>query len=406
MRTADGCHVFAGGFSFGVRERMHVPRQLEIHGLGRETVKSAGIDFIEVNHWEDWPDPSSDAVMLFGNPRCTGFSCTTSGYGEAVHGPWSEPTEDIHQLCHYGVRHEYPLICWESVQQAMTVGRELLDHLRDVIFRPASYRVAHLMINAATFGNAQHRKRYFFMAYKDDRNFNIEAPRCVERHTTVADVICTKELMSREVSYSRFGKKSTFDADTCMQRADFEEQMFRFLPPGFCLNQIAHFSPDVLPQCPEKIQYRWRTRTSDTPYSMHCIKRLNGDDFMPVISGSAGRYIHPILDRTLTLRELSLLMGWPSGITPVGDDPIGQIGKGICPEIGTWLAEQALLYVDDAWGKEDWESSYCDKTGHWVGHDYSNDKIKPPEKMFDLTTYCPAKPERVTRRERFDGHFR
>lgn len=99
---ALGAHVFAGGFTRGVRKIMTVDRQLEIHEFGRATVESTGVEFLNCDHWKEWPVPDKDVVMLFGNPRCTGFSTMTGSCGAKTHGPWADQTVDIHDLCHYG----------------------------------------------------------------------------------------------------------------------------------------------------------------------------------------------------------------------------------------------------------------------------------------------------------------
>lgn len=385
---ADGCHVFAGGFSFGVREVMTVSRQLEVHGLGRHTVESQGIDFIMGSGDDDWPSKTPGACMLFGNPRCTGFSCTTAGHDEAVHGAWSKPTIDIHQLCRYGVKEEYPVICWESVQQAMTVGRDLLNHLRDELFIPAGYRIAHILLNAATFGNAQYRKRYFFLAYKNDKNFNIVPPPLPERHVTVGDVLLRDDLLAVDAQPARWGKKTVYGPDHYTDKTQDEWRIIPHLPPRWDLNRFAREKYDLLEKLSPKYAATWRERTSDMPFSMHSVYRLDKDGFCPVISSSAGRLIHPTLDRPCTVRELALLMGWPEGITPIGEKPIDQIGKGIVPAVGRWLAEQVQLYMNDHWGSEDWESSYSKATGQWHG----NDCYGAPEKTFHMTEYCPEKP--------------
>lgn len=387
--VADACHVFAGGFTFGVREVMEVPQQLEVHGLGQRTAEGAGINFIVGRDDTEWPARTPKACMLFGNPRCTGFSCTTAGHDEAVHGAWSKPTIDIHQVCNYGVRQGYDLICWESVQQAMTVGRPLLDHLRDEIFVPNGYRIAHLMLNAATFGNAQHRKRYFFMAYKKDRNFNIVPPPLLERHTTCGDVLLTPELLSIEAVPSRLHKKSNYHQDCFMDKTQDEWRIIPYLPPGWDINRFAREKTELLRMLSTKYYNTWMDRTSDMPFSMHSLYRLPKDGPCPVISSSAGRFIHPTLDRPCTLRELSALMGWPPDVRLQGDNPIGQIGKGIVPAVGTWLAQQAKLYMEDHWGSEDWESSYDPNSGLWHG----SDRHGYPEKTFELTRYCPEKPK-------------
>ena len=378
---ALGCHVFAGGFTMGVKQVCQVDAQLEVHGLGQETVESMGVDFIMGNNQDAWDDDvwePMEADFLFGNPRCTGFSCLTGKHGPSVHGAWSEPTKDIHQFMHYGIRNNIPVICWESVQQAWSVGRPLLDHIRDTMCIPNGYRIAHLFINAATFGNAQHRKRYFFVAYKSDKNFNIVPPQVVPQHATVWDKIeCLQDLKVEMKKHPRQPDHHWHSP---------RSEIIQHIPQGYDLNKIGHKCPEIL----EKVPYfhdLWENRTSDLPFSLHSLCRLSKDGYMPVISGSSHRYVHPLLDRTLTIRECARLMGWPDDITPIGDNPFGQIGKGICPEIGVWLAEQVKLYHEDHWKEQDWESSYDDKKGEWVGrHDPGQEKI------FNLTRYAPGKP--------------
>jgi len=116
---------------------------------------------------------------------------------------------------------------------------------------------------------------------------------------------------------------------------------------------------------------------------MHCVQRLDNDHYMPVIAGSCGRFVHPDFDRGCTVREMARLLGWPEWMVPVGPDPWSQIGKGIVPSVGTWLAEQVDRALDGYWGDTDWESKYDDKLGEWTGRVFSNDPIKPPEKVSD-----------------------
>lgn len=382
-----GCHVFAGGFSMGVRQRMQVLGQLEIHDFGRETVEKIELPFINRESWEDWPR-DTHARLVFGNPRCTGFSTTTSGYDDTIHGPFAKCTCDIHDMCKYAIREDVDLVCWESVQQASSVGRPLLDYLRDEYFVPAGYRIAHLFINAATFGNAQHRKRYFFMAYRGG-NFNIRPPTLLDRHSTVRDKI--GRLMAEGVP-GRLGSKNAEYGDDHYQEADAETQkVIPHLLPGECLNQMGKHRPDAL-AISAKLRDTWDDRWSPMPFSLHCHRRLAWDRACPTLASSCAAFVHPELPRPLTVQELSLLMGWPEGVIPSGPRPMAQIAKGICPEVGVWLAEQAIAFLDGDWGSEDWESSYDPQARRWYGRDYTNDRDKPVEKTFNMTSYCPARP--------------
>lgn len=371
---AVGIHVFAGGFTMGVQKVFDVQCQLEKHNFGRETTEAVcGVPF--VNHDDaQWPDV--DAQFAYGNPRCTGFSSITGGYGADVHGAWSAPTRDIHELCEYAAG-RYDAVIWESVQQAMSVGRPLLDYLRDEIFVPKNYRIAHVMLNAASFGNTQNRKRYFFVAYRDDRNFNIVPPEISDYEPTAYDAIW--KLKDRETHEAHITSSCTdYTFDSYARLTDEEKHIVPNLPNGWNVNTLAAYNLDALPR---RWQEMWHLRTSDMPFSMHCIYRMNWLRPFPTIHSSAARFIHPEHNRPLTVGELATAMGWSD--IPRGPKPVNQIAKGVCPEAGEWLANQVKLYLEDYWGEDDWESSYNPTKGEWEGRNAAGAK----EKYFNLTQY-------------------
>lgn len=372
--TAVGVHVFAGGFTKGVSEVFDIACQLETHGFGLETAeRTFGIETINEPEAK-WPDIKAD--FCFGNPRCTGFSCITSGYSGDTHGPWAKQTKDIHDLCEYAVD-RYDVICWESVQQAFTTGRPLLDYLRDEIFVPKHYRIAHIMLNAASFGNAQQRRRYFFVAYRNDRQFNIVPPEITPWYATTYDAIW--DMRHRKTNPCKLWCDADYDADSYTQLTDDEWAIVPHLPYGYDTNALARKARHLLP---EKYQVTWDYRLSDMPFSMHCPHRCAYQRPFSTIHSSAGRVIHPEHDRPVTVGELSRIMGW-GDLIPHGKNPVAQIAKGVVPQAGTWIAMQALMYLNNKWGNEDWESSFNDVTAEWEGRDTKG----AVEKYFDLTRY-------------------
>jgi site-specific DNA-cytosine methylase len=392
---AVGIHVFAGGFTYGVQQECEVVAQLERHGFGGATCEAmCEIPFINDKEG-NWPDIEAD--FAYGNPRCTAFSTITAGYSDSVHGPWANACEDIHDLCNYAIG-RYDCVIWESVQQAYSTGRPLLNYIRDEICAPKHYRVAHILLNAASMGNAQQRKRYFFVAYRDDRNFNIQPPAISPYTPVVADAIY--DLRERETHESDlYSTNYDYDFDSYLQLTPDEKACVPHLPNGWDTNRLARYGTYLLP---DKYKETWKWRTSDMPFSMHCPHRLNWLRPHPTIHSSAGRFIHPWLHRPLTVGELATVMGWPR--IPVGPNPIGQIAKGVCPEVGTWLAQQVRLYLNNHWGNDDWESSYDHHKCEWVGRD-THGAI---EKTFNLTRYTGGVvnheryPKDVLRRHNFN----
>ena len=369
---AIGIHVFAGGFSMGVRRVFDVTEQLEIHGFGRETVEQKlGMEFTNVDTWKDWPD--RDVEFAFGNPRCTGFSRITCGYDESAHGAWSSPTQDIWDFCHYVVGAGIPVAIWESVQQAYSVGRPLLDALRDEVFVPAGYRIAHVLLNYASFGNVQQRERYFFVAYKGG-NFNIEPPVLGTYRPTTYDALWS--LRDRE---THAGSRSVYDFDTYYNLGKEEWVDLHLVPPCEGLNGVGRNRVDDM--C-AKHQNVWHGRRSDMPFSLHCMQRQWWTKPFSTVHSSACRYLHPSLDRPVTVGELATVMGW-GDIIPAGKDPIAQLAKGVVPEAGEWLAQQAKMCLESRWGTDDFESTYSAVHGRWAGRDTPG----AVEKTFNMTQY-------------------
>ncbi len=382
---ALGIHVFAGGFTQGVRRVAEVTAQFETHNFGLETVRAMGIPTVNTETWEGWLDHKEyyeGCNFCFGNPRCTGFSCITSGLGPELHGPWSNQTQDVHDLCNFAVKADIDLIIWESVQQAFSVGRPMLDYLRDELFVPNGYRIAHLFINAASFNNAQSRRRYFFVAYRGKKNFNVTAPTFKKYHATIGDII--GHLEKRKTKPMK-GRDTKYTGNCFMDLTPDEWNVVPIMPEGMCLNRLAGTMTEELGAVSKKYYDVWHERRSDMPFSLHCISRPRWDGRMPTIHSSTSRIIHPHLDRPLTIKEIALLMGWEN--IPVGPAPVPQIAKGVVPAIGEWLAQMVKLYLANEWGKEDYETKYNHHNGMWEGRACEPCQV---EKTINMTHFAPA----------------
>jgi site-specific DNA-cytosine methylase len=376
---AVGVHVFAGGFTMGVSRECEILAQLECHGFGLDTARH-----VANNQWpvinappSEWP-VFTDVDLVYGNPRCTGFSTMTSGYDEDTHGPWSKQCQDIHDLCGYGVKCNAKLIIWESVQQAYCVGKPLLDKLRDSLFVPAGYKLAHVFMNAASFGNAQQRKRYFFVAYRQGK-FNVSPPELDPYAASLWDAI--GHAIDRPTHECTFRRGEDYDDGSYIKLTPDEEFCVPLMPNGWDLNTLAKRRSHVLPP---QFKLTYDHRGSDIPFSLHTICRIVWDKQSPTLHSSSGRMLHPERDRPLTVGELSMIMGWPC--IPRGYQPQAQIAKGVVPAVGQWLAQQARACIEGRWHDEaDFELSFDSKNDEWIGREFDE---PPVEKVFDLTQYC------------------
>jgi len=388
-----GIHVFAGGFTRGMRKVLPVVGQLEIHNFGRHSVEALGLPFMNADKWEDWDNYKSTwngCSFCYGNPRCTAFSSYSAGGTDEVRGPRAKPVQDIWDLCRFGVKQGLDLIAFESVQQAYSVGKVTLNCLKEDLFEPNNYRIAHLFVNTSAEGNAQCRRRYFCIAYRNNRNFNVYLPKLSKYRPTVSESLKNHPLLKDQVPHEQKidGKKNfdTWNKGSYKPLSKDEKAIVPHMIQGDSIQSMCkRIGDDKLKQLSEKYWNTWVHRNSEVPFSLHSIRRIRADYTCPVICSTSANFIHPTENRPLTVGELSVLMGWDD--VPVGCDPVSQLGKGVVPSTGKWLGEQIKAYFNNDWGNDDFESEWDNQQKMFVGHDYTGCNNKPLEKVFNLTWY-------------------
>lgn len=378
---AVGVHVFAGAMSAGVKRVMPVTCQLEVHDLGKDTAERVFGVPVLASRYEDWPKAlgfcSEEQTFCFGNPRCTAFSSLTGGLSRDSHGAFAKQTIDARQFCEYSAG-RFDICAWESVQQAYTTGRPFLNEMTERYFWPKGYKVCHVLMNYAAFGNSQLRKRYFYVAYRDHLTFNVDPPAIPSGyHATMWDAIGHWREDPGQPWHPIEGGDCPPDGYVAL--SEDEIHVLPKLPTGWSLNALAAYNFDALTANQKAIFER---RQSNKPFSLHCVRRLAWCTWAPTVHSGVKRWIHPELNRPLTLREVCAIAGWPEGKYPVGPEPFEQVAKGICPDAGEWIAQQASKCLRGEW-TADWSSSYDPDESEWVGRDTAGER----EKTFDLTQY-------------------
>jgi site-specific DNA-cytosine methylase len=342
---AIGCHVFAGGMTKGMREAgLLVDEQLEVHGLGQHTVEEKlGLQFTCPANGAAWW-PARKANLVYGNPRCTGFSTLTGGAGETARGPCARQTRDIWELCEYSasMRPLPEFVVFESVQGAMGVGRPLLDMLRDELFLPNGYAITHVLLSSATHGCSQRRRRYYHVAHRIP--FLVSLPEA-QIAPTLGDAVgridarlgnTNRELRLVDTRFADYGP------DDRNKMSEEDLKVLPHLAQGQSLNRFAQNDDGaMLETLSEKLYFRWLTRNSGRPFGLHCMARPRPWKPCPTLTSSHSRMVHPYVDRTVTVREFAHLMQWGE-LLPLGPLPFAQMAKGVCPPVARWIGEQLV----------------------------------------------------------------
>lgn len=367
---AIGSHIFMGAMGLGFKDRFTFKEQFEVFDLGRltaehnlgVTVKRRDIVEEDSSPWHDLVE-DRECNVLFGNPRCTGFSLLTHGCG-AGHGANAHQTIDIRQFMNFSKFLDPDVIVFESVQQAGTTGAPLIKEMLERYGE--EYRLMEVYHNAAQFGSAQHRARVVFIFYKKHLKVPVfeiteKHNKCTDgKHYTVIEELSKQDMWNTPVreykdppfpdSKEEFVEGKDYTDDSTFKKilyqhhcSDFKWNkayygLFEELMEGESFNNL----PD---EAFLKTKYLdlFHARMNGKSLSFHCPRKLWRDGASPVVFSSSWGYIHPEHLRPLSVRELCTLMGLPSDWLILGsNDAASQVGKGLCGHVADWVGD--LVY--------------------------------------------------------------
>lgn len=392
---AVGVHAFAGGIVMGVQSRFDVLNCCEPHDFGTKTLEQRlGVEVVRDADLAKWPRPQ-DVEFVFGNPRCGGFSVLVTWDGKS-RGAGCEQSIDAEQLCRHGLRLKASVIAFESVQAILSDNnRSFLDRMQVEVFGKG-WKFAYLLHDAATFGSCQYRKRFFFVAYRNNLVFN-GVPRKVPASVTTVDEVLESHA-GRRVWYQSLGKSNVdYDRDTCHPMDDEMKRVVPYLEQGDSLNTLHHrWGPKFFEAlgC-AKMMTKSANARSDIPFGIgRNFVRLKSNASCPTLVGDAGiSLVHPHLDRYVSVGELSSLMGWPVGLVPAGPSPSQQVAKGVVPACAGWLAECVERCLASSPGDPDLDVTWDRQSRKYVTEEReSRDLVK----VVDFRHAVPVKTDTVS----------
>ena len=316
MFNAIGAHVYAGGFTIGVREHFNVLAHLEHAAYGKEVVNLNYPDLPiydggPANWPKTWPKGSARPRFLYANPPCAIWSGASAGRVC----PWQEdPRLQFHRdIFHYALDDvEVDVLAMESVPPSFVKGR---DYVNDLIAKAAErgYSTTVAKHNAKWFGVAQNRSRIFYVFHK------VAIPWTHPEFTepkTVRQAL--KGIRSKRGGYDTTINESY--AKLVAQAAPGEglARVFQRLNPSPEMNHLG------------KVKGRPSFLDGRLPWDK------------PANVVIAGKPIHPEENRYLSQEETAAICGFPKDYRwPKGSfvDITGYMSRGIMPPVGAWLAD-------------------------------------------------------------------
>jgi site-specific DNA-cytosine methylase len=274
-------------------------------------------------------------------------------------------------LIEYTARVRPQILIMESVRQAYTGGRPLMQRLRARLeeLTGLRYDLYHVMQDAIDLGGAARRPRYFMVLSQVP--FGVEYPR-LRRRPLLKDIwsdLTNHPLTWQSQPYRRpatwwtEGPRAgctTFDGHAVHRGLPIERALELMdqvsgnggWPAGWSIGRVAKHAYETMGKLPASWDHMLpKLLAKDWHMGFASITRWDADRPGRVIMGSAlDMVLHPSEPRTITHREAARVMGFPDDwrILPLrGQANLRATwGKGITVICGRWIGEWCRASLD------------------------------------------------------------
>jgi DNA (cytosine-5)-methyltransferase 1 len=338
---ALGVSIFAGGFTLGVERHFEIAAHLERSLYGVATFKhnrpQIPVHIDKEGRWEREVEAiraAGPVGMVYANPPCAPFSLANVTGGRGLDHPAIGWLRDPFLI---GKQIEAPVVVVESVRMALkvqdTVFRPLWEEVRDY-YSSAVW----LLVNAYDHGLAQWRPRVFLTLSRE--RFQVRP-----RFLLAPKLLDVLDLDDAGTPNSEVPPLSAIDLGPKLG-----EEFLRIFPLMEQGRRIGSMRPEEVEDVAPGVAHKLRVRK----LLMHLPVRLREYAPAPTVFGGGARFIHPRQDRLLTLRELSRLCGYAEDFEWISRDSrkaggwsikATQLGKGVCPPVGEWIAGEVAAYL-------------------------------------------------------------
>lgn len=375
------CQGLAGAWTLGTVQtgRFELQSRHSLPGGFGDSVVVKNADLLNIGHLSDFQMEEGEqhqwspgeAAYVCGTPPCSGFSLMNASKKANKRGPDSPINSCMRDLVTFAGRctgwdgkRGAEIVSFESVQQAFTTGRGLMQELREVLERTSGqkYDLTHVMMSGASIGASQARHRYYPVFHRIPFGVDRPEPRKVATYRDAIDDLRDLDMTWEDQPYLRAATDWSADRrrdDGLVSSHVTLEETARFSvilgeivddwQPGESMKDVIARQPAPPKHFLERFPYdetNWRDlRGWQWP------RRIRGDKPGYVIAGGGiQKFVHYEEPRFLTVRELSRLMGypdsweWPDGVSVTVASSL--IGK-CCPvDSGRWVSEWVARAFD------------------------------------------------------------
>ena len=293
--------------------------------------------------------------IVIGGPPCQGFTTAGSRF-------WDDPRNSLVRNYAQALESLYPRwFMMENVEGILTTanGIYIVECVKKMI--ELGYSVYLKKVYMQEYGIPQRRKRVIIIGNREGKRFEFPAV----KETAVGAIYKKTSVTLRDAIEDLEGKEIPQIDHIPRKESDIQLKRISALAVGQSMKDL----PDDLQN--DSFKRRSHRRVCDgTPLEKRGgppsgMKRLSYDEpCLTITSAATSEFIHPVLDRMLTMRECARVQTFPDSFTFVGNDAqkILQIGNAIPPCFARQIAEQIIICDDNKSEEKSASLVICDVT--------------------------------------------
>lgn len=285
--------------------------------------------------------------VLVGGPPCQGFSIF--GKRRFVNTEGYDPTTDLRNNLLESYIEVVKAIQPDWIILENVPGLTSLDNgkylhlLEDSLKKSGYHNLQHRIINTASFGVPQKRKRFILIATKKDlvvpwpKEKYFENPKDWQKPFRGTLEVLT-DLLDEDTFQTHKNHKAPNHQDIVSERYSFIKAGEKLVPENL----------------PERLRYGVKTKKPIKKFS-HVHYRLHPDRPAPtLVPGHNAFPVHPLLNRTLTIREAARLQTFPDWVEftgPIINQGL-QVGNAFPPLVAQIIAERIKRVIKNNWSEK------------------------------------------------------
>lgn len=259
---------------------------------------------------------------------------------------------------------------WRWIQgkgiYAFTHSFSVLEYITQILKSDKhGYVINHDVLNSVNFGVPQKRKRFILLGIKKEINSNIQVSSCssvIKKPVTVRDAIEDLEVIEPFINIG----------DDCGLVNHYQDPLKKKIQQVLCNSDLIynHVSTKTRPIAMQRFEHlkqgqnfhdlddSLKTTYSDVKRTQNTIYlRLNYDEPSPtVLNVRKSMWVHPILNRAISIREAARLQSFPDDYRFYGskNSQYQQIGNAVPPLMAEGIGEYVYKCL-----KQDGQSNNC-----------------------------------------------